>query len=295
MTQKQIEELIRQTAGELPESLSPVSGGLSSADKFKARLNGQEWMVKILPGNAVRDLWYRELAIRSDDRMACPKMHRLFDDGTLCLLSPWIDGESLETKLLRGSQDDLQRFGSQAAQILLKLHQIPFAYPAYTKQLRERINRVCTQVEELRLTFPQHEQCCAYLRSTAETYTASHICFVHKDVRPENFVVKDDQLYLIDFDNGSLGERAADFSYLTTMGGERFFPFSRVVLQTYLDEAEDDMFWEKNLLYSTLQMVEYAIWKYQAKGKQVRLQAENLCAQYDCFTSRVPAWWNGNV
>lgn len=295
MNQDKIRELITQTAGEQPISLKPVSGGLSDADKFKTRVCGQDWMIKVLPGNTVRDLWYKELAVRSDDRMACPKMHHLFEDGTLCLMSPWIDGESLETRLLRGSKKDLQHFGEQAAEILLKLHQIPFVYPGYEKQLQDRVYRVCAQVEELQLSFPQHEQCCNFLRSSMEKYSVEHVCFVHKDIRPENFVVKDEQLYLIDFDNGSLGERAADFSYLTTMGGEQFFPFSKEILQTYLTEIDFDDFWKKNLLYSTLQVVEYAIWKYQAKGKQVRLQAENLCAQYDGFTRTIPAWWNNNI
>lgn len=295
MDHNHVKELIALTAGKQPDSLQPVSGGLSNAGKFKARVFEQDWMVKILPGNAVRDLWYKELAIRSDDRMACPKMHHLFEDGTLCLMSPWIDGESLEERLLNGNKKDLQRFGEQAAQILLKLHQTPFEYPGYVKQLQDRVYRACTQVEELQLTFPEHEQCCDFLRKSVNNYGADHVCFVHKDIRPENFVVKDEQLYLIDFDNGSLGERATDFSYLTTMGGEQFFPFSREVLQTYLTEIDSDDFWKKNLLYSTLQVVEYAIWKYQAKGKQVKLQADNLCVQYDDFTSVIPMWWNSNI
>lgn len=290
MNQDNIKGLITQTVGEQPDSLEPISGGLSNADKFKARVCGQNWMIKILPGNAVRDLWYKELAVRSDDRMACPKMQHLFEDGTLCLISPWIDGESLETRLLKGNKKDLQRFGEQVAHILLNLHQTPFEYPGYVKQLQDRVYRACAQVEELQLTFPQHEQCCDFLLSSMEKYSADHICFVHKDIRPENFVVKDEQLYLIDFDNGSLGERATDFSYLTTMGGEQFFPFSREVLQTYLTEIDSDEFWQKNLFYSTLQVVEYAIWKYQAKGKQVRLQAENLCVQYDSFKRNIPMW-----
>lgn len=295
MNQDNIRDLITQTAGEQPDSLAPVSGGLSNAGKFKAQVCGQDWMIKILPGNAVRDLWYKELAVRSDDRMACPKKHHLFEDGTLCLMSPWIEGESLETRLLRGSKEDLQHFGQQAAQILLKLHQIPFVYPGYVKQLRDRVYGACAQAEELQLTFPQHEQCCDFLRSSMENYSADHVCFVHKDIRPENFVVKDEQLYLIDFDNGSLGERATDFSYLTTMGGEQFFPFSKEVLQIYLSEIDFDDFWKKNLLYSTLQVVEYAIWKNQTKGKQVKLQAENLCAQYEGFARMLPNWWINGI
>lgn len=292
MDKTQLQYYICRTAGMEPEAVSAVCGGLSAADKFRVRLRGEDWMVKIVPGTPIREMWYRELDRRASDTMAVPRMYKLFEDGMLCLISPWIEGESLEACLKAASREQLEDYGRQAAQILLTLHQLPFDYPAYASQLSARVNSACDQVEQLELTFPGHEKICAYLRETISSYSADHVCFVHKDVRPENFIVRGGRLYLIDFDNGSLGERAADFSYLTTMGGEQFYPFSREVLRTYLAEADDVAFWEKNLLYSTLQMVEYAIWKYKVKGKQVKLQAENLCAQYDWFSRMIPAWWN---
>lgn len=292
MDEKQIFEYIYKTTGSEAESLTPVNGGLSATEKYKAKVNGQEWMVKISTGNSTRDMWYRELEKRSNAQMANPKMHKLFEDGTLCLLSPWINGESLEYKLRYATNEQVQNYGIQAAQILCELHKEPFDYPEYSKKFASRVNNACDEVEQLGLNFPGHKQCCSYLKDKIATYSTKHVCFVHKDVRPENFIVKKEKIHLIDFDNGSLGERVADFSYLTTMGGTEFFKFSRVLIEKYLELINDNGFWEKNLLYSTLQVVEYAIWKWKVKGRQVYYQAENLMNQYDNFRAIKPYWWD---
>lgn len=284
-------EYISQTANAELEELIPVSGGLSTAKKFKAKLNGQEWMVKLSTGTEVRDIWYQELDKRSNEQMANPKMHKRFNDGTLCLISPWIMGESLESRLRKATQEQVHNYGVQAAQLLLHLHECSFPYSGYSQLLSTRVNMACSQVKELGLLFPGHQMCCEFLNKMMENYTTEHICFVHKDIRPENFIVCEEKLHLIDFDNGSLGERASDFFYLTTMEINGHYDFSRALIEYYLQSVTEDNFWQKNLFYSTLQVVEYAIWKFQNTGRQMKLQAENLISQYDSFNQVMPLWW----
>lgn len=291
---RMLTERIRLTAGAEPELLTPVSGGLSTAEKYKVRINGTEWLAKFTKGTPLRVQWYQELMHRASGQMVNPKAFRLFEDGTLCLLTRWIDGEGLDSRLRSAGPEELRSYGRQAARILLDLHEIPVRFPAYAPRLRERTARACAQARELDLQFPHRETCCEFLSREAERLEISHLCLVHKDIRPENFIIRDEQLYLIDFDNGSLGERATDFSYLTTMGGEEFFPFAGEVLAAYLSQAEAEDFWEKNLFYSTLQVLEYGIWKYRSRGRQMRLQAENLMLQYDDLSERIPLWLRGS-
>lgn len=291
MELQEILEYIRQTAGEEPEYLKPVSGGLSNAEKYKTKVLGSEWMVKIIDGTPVREMWYHELNNRSDDTMANPKMYRLFPDGKLCLLAPWIAGESLEKKLETATNQEIKDYAVQAANILLNLHKLRFDYPAYELSLKKRTEDAITAIKTIPLTFPGYEECCDYLQKAIQSREVKHLCFVHRDVRPENFIVKDGKLHLIDFDNGSLGERASDFTYITTMVREDHRAFSRMVIKTYLEKAESEDFWQENLLYSTLQVVEYAIWKWNIKGRQVCLQAENLLNQYSTFKTLIPLWY----
>ena len=283
---------IEQTANASPEFIAPVSGGATNVIKCKARISGQSFMAKICPGNPRRELWYAELAKHADTRMANPKMHKLFPDGNLCLLSPWIDGENLEKRLPSATKEQIGRYAVQAADILLQLHKTPVDYPAFGGNLANHLKSICAKVEEYGLTFPGKDAACQFLLHAADTHSADRICFVHKDIRPENFVVQNEKLYLIDFENGSLGEREADFPYLTTMVRPDHHVWAKHLIEYYISEAGNTDFWENNLLYSTLQVADYAIWKWETKKRQVAIQAENLLNQYDGFTKRIPKWWS---
>ena len=248
-------------------------------------------MVKHLPGDSKRDTWYRELSRRASARMAAPKMQRLFEDGTQCLISPWIQGESLEIKLASATAAETRAYAAHAAELLSELHGNTVEYPVHAQRLTEKILTACEQVEALGLTFPGHEICCAFLRREAEAHKPLRVSFVHNDVRPENFIVSKGQLYLIDFDNGGLGERASDFPYLTTIVRPEHQIFSKELTEIYLQQTDTTTFWENNLFYSALKVVDYAIWKWNTKGRQVYYQAENLMQQYDRLTSLIPRWW----
>ena len=290
MNEINVLEYITQTANATPKYIEPVRGGLTKVVKCKTEICGQAFMVKILPGNPTRDLWYAELNKRSNNQMANPKMHKLFSDGTLCLLSPWIEGECLEKQLQFAGKKQIDEYTAQAAHLLLQLHNIPVDYPAYQDNLNKRIKSLCSKVENNSLSFPGKEVICNYLLNETEKHTADHVCLVHRDIRPENFVVKDKNIYLIDFDNGSLGERASDFPYLTTMVWPEHYVFANKLIEIYLSKIDADYFWQTNLLYSAIQLVDYAIWKWETKQKQVFIQADNFMKQYKGLTSNIPAW-----
>ncbi len=291
MDYTQISEYIYKTAGITPVSIAPVSGGLTLSGKYKACLNGNNMMVKILPGTPIREQWYKELNSRSNEQMANPKNYRLFEDGNLVLLSPWIEGQCLEDALKGASPKQVEEYGRQAAQILKRLHSNTLDYPAVAKGVLGRIEKACSKIEDYKLTFPGHKECCEFLQNEAKSHNFGQFSIVHKDIRPENFIVNNGLLYLYDFDNGGLGEREEDFAYLLTLGRPEHRPFSYALINEYLKKEEKESFFRSCLLYSALQVAEYAVWKWETKKKQVYFQGENLLRQYNCFKQSVPLWW----
>ena len=290
-----VAELIEQTAGSAPAYVEPVSGGLSGVIKCKTEVNRKTYMVKVIPSDQRRDLWYTELNKHCDEQMANPKIHRLFPDGNMCLLSPWITGVSLEECLASASREQIDDYASQAADILLMLHREVFEFPPYQESLRSQLKGLCEKINEYGLIFPGKENVCDYLMKAVNEHQVRHVCFVHKDVRPENFIVHNGKLYLIDFDNGSLGERAADFPYLTTMVWPEHRLFAKKLIENYLSKADDPDFWNANLIYSTAKVADYAIWKWEVKQRQVVIQANELMKQYEGLTRTIPAWWDATV
>ena len=287
-------EYIALTAEEMPTSLEAINGGLSQAGKYRATFGSDVRMVKLLRADERRLTWYMELMKRADKSMAVPGKVRLFDDGTLCLISPWISGESLEHVLASASEIETAKYGRAAAGIVAGLHRDSIEYPSFAISLRQRVGHACAEVNRLGLTFPGHKKCVDFLLDEIKLRHPSRVSFVHMDLRPENFILSDGELYLIDFDNGTIGERASDFAYLTTMARPDHRSFSRALIKSYLGCADSEAFWRDNLFYSTLAVTEYAIWKWNTKGRQVCYQAQNLMQQYDNLTSVIPKWWKEN-
>lgn len=286
-----ITDIIEQTARAKLEALTAVDGGVSDAKKYKAVINGRPWMVKIMSGTPIKCVVYKEFAKLNCCQLAVAEMFHLFEDGTLCLIAPWIDGEGLDVALTHADEELIKDYGAQTADILKKLHSAEITYPEYHSRLTMRIENACRKVEALGLNFPMHKECVQFLREEISHCSTDKITLVHRDIRPENFIVSDGKLYLIDFDNGGPADAFCDFVYLTTMLHTEHQPFARQVLNSYFNQSPPADFWHKNLIYSTLQVMEYAIWKYELKGRQMRLQAENLILQYDGFKSTIPHWW----
>lgn len=291
MVNQEIYEVISQTAKSNIEVIDNVVGGLSNAGKYKVKINGKLWMAKIFDGTPMRLAWYKELSKLSGGALAVPEMCHLFDKSKLCLITPWIEGESLETKLVAATKSEIANYGMQAADILNTLHSVTIPDENYIERLYKRVINICESVENMNLSFPEREACCQFVKNVIEKYVVDDICLVHRDIRPENFIVRDGKLFLFDFDNGGIGEAASDFAYLSTMGAKEHLVFSKEVISNYLSDNSKQNFWDKNLFYSTLQVMEYAIWKWETKGKQVYFQADNLIQQYTCFKSNIPVWW----
>ena len=117
MVNQEIYEVISQTAKSNIEAIDNVVGGLSNAGKYKVKINGKLWMAKIFDGTPMRLAWYKELSKLSGGALAVPEMCHLFDESKLCLITPWIEGESLETKLVAATKSEIANYGMQAALI----------------------------------------------------------------------------------------------------------------------------------------------------------------------------------
>ena len=290
-----LQERLTQMVSNSVNILFPVDQGLSGCSKFKVEMDNRYWMAKIFHSTSNRVLWYKELGKLQGGKLAVPEVVRFSADGVLCLLTPWIDGTGLEDALqeVGNTGIEIKSYAVQAANLIKELHRKKFPMTAddCKKRLMHRIDCACKEAERLKLAFPHVLESIQFLRKAGLERACDDMCFVHMDIRPENFILQNGQLYLIDFDNGGLGESVSDFVYLTTMGPGTHHSFTYYLLNSYWGESIPSEFWEGNLVYSTLQMVEYAIWKYNNRGKQVLHQANNIWNQYDGFTSSVPLWW----
>ena len=283
--------LFKQLIGVQVETCLEITDGCSGALKYKVSFNGQAWMAKVIKISPDRIQWYQGLAEIREPGLAIPDIYTMPDTSKVLILAPWVSGVRLDSVLGFSDPSVSAKYGRLAALLLKRLHHKSVMDSGYPDRLKARVDRLCSVVMQYELSFPARDVCMDFVKTYVKYIHPMRIAYLHRDIRPENFIVCENTISLIDFDNGSVGESEADFVYLTTMGESKHRAFAKSLILNYLDGCVTNEFWEKNLFYSTLQVMEYAVWKWEVKQKQMLLQAQNLLLQYDCFQSIEPLWW----
>ena len=290
MDKLEMAEIIRTSHGFDIEEITEVSGGISGADKFKVRFDGKNWIAKIVEASEERVRWYEALAQTECEYLAVPRYISALGHNKALCIAPWIDGQMLETVFSSLDSETIQEFGRQTASVLKELHSRKTGITGYEKLLKLKTDRLCSGLNDQCADFPGKDECIKYIQQYAEKIAIDSVACLHRDIRPENIIINNRHVCLIDFDNGMFGEPEADFVYLTTMGDKAHIPFSVAVIRSYLKGCDEQKFWEKNMFYSTLQVMDYTLWKYQRKGRVSKNQVQNLLDQYDHFRSPEPVW-----
>ncbi|MCH5161957.1 MAG: aminoglycoside phosphotransferase family protein [Clostridiales bacterium] len=287
-------------------TLCEIEKGLSDDVKFKADVGGESYAVKIVEGKregapvANRLLWYKALqaASEADGRIASPKW---FDgvDGHVVTVTQWIDGVA-PTEYLAGNPTLQIEYGKKAGEILRALHGLRFV-KSEIKQRGERIaERVVRKidgliecVEERGISFVGSDGVIERLKSGKGVISESRAGMVHNDVRLENFIVSGGDIYLFDFDSGVLGDCYADFAYLTALSDKDFRVFSYAALNSYFGGKIPEEFWEANMYFCMVKLVEYAVYKFNKCGGTVVKQAKSCMEIFGDYKNAVPDWWDG--
>lgn len=288
--EKKIDRYIYSAFKAHARAIEEIKAGCSEAEKYKVKIDNKLWMLKIVKGTSLREMWYRELAKYRGENLIPPKYFHHFNDDVLCLFTPWKEGVILEEYLKSASHSEIENLGKQAANMLLKLHRPKYFFPRYKEHIEQRVEKICDDIKKYSLEFPGNLLCCNFMLDYLKNYSVDSVRLVHRDIRPENFIVSNGNLMLIDFENGGIGEYVEDFSYLTTIIPPEHYNFSEIVLKNYLENINQEEFWNKNMFFSTLKVAEYAVWKFKRSGRQMKYQAENLMKQYNCFSSVYPEW-----
>lgn len=254
MMREQIEGLL----GHGDFTCTPVRNGNSDAQVCKVQAGGKTWAAKIFPQKPCLNEWYALLREIGEPHLVSAWVCRE-TEGTVCTLTPWIEGPSLDARLAH-HPEEAAFWGEQAAALVKKLHKQPVDearfHIRYSEILDHQIDLACKAAE--RLSLPQITECCAYLSKFRTDLRLSKVCLLHKDMHPENFLIRDGELYLIDFDNGGLGECEQDIVRLLDTFGEQS-TFVRSFLQHYLGEESMVHFWERCMAYRMLTLIQQAV------------------------------------
>lgn len=287
-------------------ALSEVAGGLSDDVKLKADTDGGSYIVKIVEGkrkktpeNQKRLVWYEALcrANEEDKRIVCPKWFG-FVENHVVTVTEWVQGISLEEYLYKNPSEQI-KYGKEFGRLLYKIHNFGFVKKGvansgerFAPKAVKRVDDLLERVERLNITFSGIEKVTEYLRENKDVISEDRTGILHDDIRLENVIINGGDIYLFDFDSGTIGDCYGDFAYLTALADKDFKVFAYAVIMAYFDGKVPDGFWKVNLYFCMIKLLEYAVFKFNKSGKMIVQQA-NSCRQIFCDYERaVPDWWD---
>lgn len=285
--------------------LSAIGGGLSEDIKVKASCEGREYIVKVIEGHAEhhtykpdRAVWYQVLGRirRGNPGVLGPVWYGAAREHVVTV-TEWIKGEQLNEYFV-SNPETMVRYGKAVGTLLYELHHQEFVRQMITAKKVKAADKNCRvmdallqEIHEHDIVFSGMDQAAAYLEANQGVISEERAGIVHNDIRPENFLLADGQIYIYDFDSGTINDCFADFTYLSAMSQAYYRPFSYAVIMSYFQEAVPMEFWRANLWFCIIKLFDYAVYKYRKKGKMIVNQAENFRETFDDYKNAVPGWW----
>ena len=286
-------------------TLEDVPGGRSYDIKAKVNCGGKDYIVKVIEGNSGREeynpdrvAWYQVLSrIHSEEPGILGPLRYGVVNNHVVTLTEWIRGTQLND-LFVSSPELRILLGRRVGAMLHKLHHQEFVDRLIREKnvrivpkVMERISRLEDEIRSCGICFRGMDRALDYLHENSGLVSEERACVVHDDVRPENFIFSDGNVYMFDFDSGTISDSFADFTYLTTVSGFGDRKFSYAVISSCFEEGIPEGFWEANLYFSIIKLLDYAVYKYHKSGEMIGGQADNYIRIFDDYTNPVPDWW----
>lgn len=275
-----------------------IEAGLSLAEKFHVWSNGSQYLVKITP-ESLNFEKYEVLKKMYDEGItvvAALKWKYYSENKLTVLVYDWISGENLEDILKKCSEEEKIQYGKKAAKLIKQFHTFDISGFKRNNMPYSLFKRYNFCLMRYRATFPYMKEIKLYIKRRKSVWkSCERLSLTHQDLRPENILVYNDRLYMIDFETADFADPYSDFVFCISMQPDYQHAYSRSLINSYFDFEIPEDFWQWTLFYGAMAVQKYAIWKYRARHKKVKLQAIHFYELYSGLTSTIPAFWRKNI
>lgn len=286
-------------------TLEDVAGGHSYDIKVKAHCDDKDYIIKVINGNSYKEeknqnrtAWYQALCqIHNINPCLLGPIWYGLVNNRVVTITEWIYGEQLNG-VFDEKPELMIPFGRKVGKLLYKLHHQKFVKctlrnynVSITLKVMDVVSRLENEIKSFGIDFQGMDKAIAYLKENKDIISEDRAGIVHNDIRPENFILADEKIYIYDFDSGTVNDCYADFTYLSAISPPNYRAFSYAVIMSYFDSNIPMDFWKANLYYSIMKLLDYAVYKYHKSGKMIVNQANNFIGLFDNYETPVPAWW----
>ena len=210
-------------------------------------------------------------------------------------LHTWIDGVDAEEIIPLLSETQQYVLGVQAGEILKKIHTIPAPENQeqwYTKFKRKTEYKI-TKYLECPIQFEGGDKVIDYINKNFDLLKNRPQCFQHGDYHIGNMMMKEDELYIIDFDRFDFGDPWEEFNRIVWCAQSAPY-FATGMVDGYFNKNVSMEFWKLLALYigsNTLSSIYWAISFGQSDLDVMLNQAKDVLNWYDNMEKVVPKWY----
>lgn len=279
-------------------NIKKVKGGFDDCTKYCFVKNKQKFIIKIFSKKSLEKK-EREFCILQrlqDIDFNKPKpitMGKIDDDNYYYILT-WVEGETLTEFAIGKSEDQLYGIGIKVGEIMHKIHEKRFD----NKDLSHKIEKMRNKIPLFKkLNIDYAKTVINFLENNIEKLEQQPKSIVHGDLNQDNIIIDEKgNIGIIDFGNSDI-----DYSYQDTHQIQMYNRFlskglSTGIIDGYLQEKNNEKFWECYKIYSAYYCLSKIIWAYKFRDplliKDMLRRSKQTVEDFDYFTSDKPIWYD---
>lgn len=279
--------------------LEPVEYGWSGDKKYRAwDVEGRCWFLRICPLERERKLKQAFTFQRQAAEIGLPVSRplELFkQEHQLLWVEEWLSGDMAGQVLPSLSQKQQYLLGLQGGTVAKGLHTIPCSPPQtpWEKRFGDKIDRKLQLYHNCPLRYEHGELFVRCLLENRDLLKGRPQCPQHGDFHVGNMIIREGQLYVIDFDRPDFGDPWEEFNRIVWCA--QLSPaFACGMVDGYFDGKPPLEFWKLLALYisnNTLGSLPWAIPFGEKEIATMRRQASEVLEWYDFMREIVPSWY----
>ncbi|AVB76304.1 aminoglycoside phosphotransferase (APT) family kinase protein [Methanococcus maripaludis] len=230
-----------------------------------------------------------------DFEMSKPVDFGICESGVYMLLT-WVEGEDLETAILKKNTMEQYNLGIKSGKILKKIHSLNISsnLDSWEKRFNKKIGMKIKAYLECPLKYENGEVFIEYINRNRHLLKDIRSTLQHGDYHVGNMILtNNDDIAIIDFNRYDFGDPYEEFNRII-WDVEVSKPFAVGKLDGYFNGNIPEKFFQLLALYISVNTISSLPWAIPFGEEQINImteQAAKALIDYDYFNTAIPKWY----
>lgn len=275
-----------------------ITDGFSHDIKYSADFNDQKVFVKECSTKSVYHHLFlaNVLSELASKNFSMPKLLNVdYSEKRIRSTYEYIDGEMLEAVINNYSLSEQYELGYKAGVMLRDIHSVKSTNMLEIKSFKEvyasKIERIIQKYKESDLSNDKIDCLIEYIVENKHLINDQPMTFQHGDYHISNMIIKDNDLYIIDFDRYDILDPWEEFNRIV-FSASISESFAKGQIDGYFNEDVPANFWPLLKLYISLNVIASQSWAINNDSVEfMHRQLLDTFKWYDNYTKMIPSFY----